>query len=359
MLLLATVAAAIGVLVQQWQSAPNSAPATNTAELNKAILLPSPKALPQVQFTSHRGEAFATSDFVGHWQVLFFGFTHCPDICPTTLHTLKQVKDALTAQDQWRAKVTMITVDPQRDSPERLAQYVPYFDADFMGLTSDLDSLTAFAKNLGVLFVAREPDENGNYDVDHTAALILLNPQGQYAGVITAPHLVSDLVHDLEAITRNAPPISEVAPKITSTDNSVAATKQSSDDGSQGATALQISDAWIRPAPPTASALAAYMTLSNVSQAEIAIVSASSPMFDEIMIHATRLEDGMANMNHLESLNIAAMSSLELAPMGHHLMLMDPVKTIAENDLIPITLELENGVQVQHMFSVKHPETSP
>ncbi len=331
--LIACVAIGLGVVAQQWGS--------QSPALKKAILLPTPRALPEVKFTSHTGDSFTTKDFAGKWQILFFGFTFCPDICPTTLYTLKQVKQRLVESKQWgNVAVKMITVDPQRDTAQRLAQYVPFFDAEFTGLTSDLASIEEFAKSVGVLFVAHEPDANGNYDVDHSASLILINPAGQYAGVISTPHDVEEMTQDI-AILAQANKEDAVTNKAQSM-----------------AEALVLKDPWLRPAPPMASAHAAYLVAENNSTEKVNVVGASSPMFEEVLIHTTDISEAMASMDTVDKLVIAPGSSIAFEPLGTHLMLMEPINEIVEGDLVPIMLELSDGSVAQAIFPVQQPPES-
>lgn len=307
-------------------------------EFEKLIVLPHSKPLVPTEFTTHTGQPFPSSQFAGKWSLLFFGFTHCPDICPTTLHTLAQVKKSLLAKGQWEHfQVMMISVDPRRDTPERLAQYVPFFDQEFIGLTAAEKPLTEFAKKLGILFVAREADAHGNYDVDHSAALILLNPQGQMAGVISAPHKVDEIASDLSKLARyaaNSKPLETTTAKPS---------------------AITVSNAWIRPAPPGADTLAAYMTLDNKSQEKRVLIGAEGPIFSDIMIHGTSMTDGVASMSHLEDVSLAANSSLTFAPMGMHLMLMEPERDLSIGDQIPLRLRFKDGTSVDAVFTVQQP----
>lgn len=340
--LIALAAIILGLFAQQWQKKSSE---ITSLEFKNTILLPTPKSLPTAEFVSHLSKPFGSADFAGQWQVLFFGFTHCPDICPTTLYSLQQAKQKLIANGQWGdIGVTMISVDPQRDTPTRLAQYVPHFDEEFTGLTADLETLTEFAKSVGVLFIARDQDQKGNYDVDHSAALILLNPAGQYAGVIPAPHSVEDLVHDLGKLG-----------ELGATTKQNALPNDVPNAVLKSAASLAISDAWIRPAPPGADAMAAYLTVTNNGQNTISIKGASSPMFEEVMIHVTTIEDGIASMDSIDELIVEPGKRVTFAPMATHLMLMEPVSSIAKNNLVPITLHLSDGSNVQQIFTVAEP----
>lgn len=307
-------------------------------EFGKLILLPQSKPLVPITLTKHTGDSFPSSAFTGKWSILFFGFTHCPDICPTTLHTLAQVKNSLASEGLWNNfQVAMISVDPGRDTPERLAQYVPFFDEEFIGLTAPVEPLTEFAKKLGILFVARDPDERGNYDVDHSAALILLNPQGQMAGVISAPHQVDVIARDLKQLAQYA--------------NQENAVKQSG----ERLPGIEISNAWIRPAPPGTDSLAAYMTLKNNSAQQRVLIAAQSPIVDEIMVHGTSVKEGMASMSHLDEVIVEAKSEVIFAPMSMHLMLMEPERDLALGDQVPIRLQFKDGSSTDAVFTVQQP----
>jgi protein SCO1/2 len=331
-LLVAVLAIGVGIWFQNTLNETDNKP-----EFEKLIFLPQTKELVPTTFTLHTGEPFSAADFAGKWSILFFGFTHCPDICPTTLHTLSQVKEKLAAEGLWdRFQVAMVSVDPQRDTPARLSQYVPFFDQEFIGLTAELEPLTEFARKLGILFIAREPDENGNYDVDHSAALILLNPQGQMAGVISAPHEVKVIASDLRKLALSV---------------------GSSQDSEQSASSpsLEVSGSWIRPAPPGTESLAAYLSLTNHSTTDRILVGAQSPHFDEIMIHGTSLTDGMASMSQETAITIPAQSTVDFAPMSLHLMLTGPAHDLALDDQVPMRLLFKDGQYLDSVFPVQTP----
>lgn len=329
------VIAIIAVIAGIWMQSKNSTGPENLS-FEKLIILPTPRPILDREFTTHLEQAFTKNDFLGKWTVLFFGFTNCPDICPTTMHTLKLVKQQLQASGHWsNYRVAMVTVDPQRDSAQRLAQYVPYFDQEFIGLTGALDDITEFAKKLGILFVARSPDERGNYDVDHSAALILLNPAGQMAGVISAPHEAATIARDLTALAQAQPH------------------EQTEQPAAIASATISTAQAWVRAAPPTAESLAAYLTIRNTGSQAVSLVGAHSPLFDEVMIHQTSVAEGMASMQHLDKVELAAGAQLEFQPMGTHLMLLDPERTLAIGDQVPITLVFENHAPLPILFTVQ------
>ena len=154
------------------------------------FLWPDPPALPEFTLTDQRGEPFGLDRLKGRWSFLFFGFTHCPDVCPTTLSMLAKVSRELEPDDGpgGDPQFVFVSVDPARDTPARLGEYVAYFDPDFLGVSGPDSALQPLARQLGI-FVRRDaPDADGNYLVAHGAAVLLVDPQGRFVGVFQAPH---------------------------------------------------------------------------------------------------------------------------------------------------------------------------
>jgi protein SCO1/2 len=128
--------------------------------------------------TDHTGKPRTLADFRGKVVVVFFGYTHCPDVCPTTLVELKQVMQAL-GPDADKVQVVFITLDPERDTQQVLAQYVPAFDPRFIGMFADLPTTLKTAKDFKVFFEKRAGTTAGSYTIDHTAASFAFDPQGR------------------------------------------------------------------------------------------------------------------------------------------------------------------------------------
>lgn len=118
--------------------------------------------------------------------MLFFGFTHCPDICPTTMSFLADLHRQLESTEAADTRVVMVTVDPARDTPEVLASYVPYFHPDFVGVTGEFMEIMGFARTFNAPF-RKVTAEDGSYQVDHSANVVLINPRGDYHGFFRAP----------------------------------------------------------------------------------------------------------------------------------------------------------------------------
>lgn len=143
-----------------------------------------PREIRQFSMLDHTGAEVDLSAFSGQWTLIFFGFTTCPDICPTTLSVLAEaVKDL-----QNPPQVVMVTVDPERDTVEKLSNYVPAFNPAFRGFTGSFDQTVRLAEQLNVAFGKIPGEEAGTYTMDHTASLVLMDPQARYAGFIKAPH---------------------------------------------------------------------------------------------------------------------------------------------------------------------------
>jgi protein SCO1/2 len=156
-------------------------------KINGAYMFETPRALPAFELTDHHGQAFTLDNFRGKWTLVFFGFTHCPDICPTTMALLSQFMEKLDGlPEQVDTQVVMVTVDPARDNVELLASYVPYFNADFIGVTGEFLDIHRFATSLNTPF-RKVPGQGENYQVDHSANVVLINPRGDYQGFFKAP----------------------------------------------------------------------------------------------------------------------------------------------------------------------------
>lgn len=149
---------------------------------------PSPRALADFRLERSDGKPLTTADFKGQWNLVFFGFTHCPDICPSTLGVLKQVRATLgQAGAAERVRIHFISVDPQRDKPEVLGRYAGFYDPGFVAATGSDEELTRLTRSMGQLYTRTTPDAAGNYSVDHSASIVLVDPQGQLAGLFRPP----------------------------------------------------------------------------------------------------------------------------------------------------------------------------
>ena len=202
LLVIAAIAAGLGLWASQ-----RHFPATATAAKPAATsftMLPTPRTLPAFTLQQSDGTPLTGEELKGHWTVVFLGFTHCPDVCPTTLAQLAG------AQKQWasmpeasRPRVLFVSADPDRDSPKLTGDYAHAFHADTLAATAPLPELEAFARSLSLVFM-KSPGASGkpdDYTIDHSAALVVLDPQARMAGVLQPPFDVKGIATDLATLT--------------------------------------------------------------------------------------------------------------------------------------------------------------
>lgn len=172
------------------------------AALQSGTVLPQPRPLPEFRLIDQDGQPFTGRELAGDWTLLFPGFTYCPDVCPTTLALLKRVKAQLAERGR-PVKVVLFSVDPERDTPPRLKQYVQQFDPGFRGVTAPEPQLAMIARALGVAY-ARVPGATPeSYQMDHSAAIVLLDPQAQIVAYLTPPFDAAVLTDDIARVMEN------------------------------------------------------------------------------------------------------------------------------------------------------------
>ena len=165
-----------------------------------ALVLPTPDPLPEFSLLDQTGNTIDRSVFAGQWDLVFFGFTHCPDICPTTLQLLATARAALADQGQDPLpRIVLVSVDPERDTPGIIGQYVDYFGDGNLGITGSLAEISRLTTGLGIYFQKQATDDD-NYLVDHSAAVLVIDPDGRFSALFTGPHNVENFVHDLPII---------------------------------------------------------------------------------------------------------------------------------------------------------------
>jgi protein SCO1/2 len=169
--------------------------------LERATVFEAPRPLPAIALVDQTGETFDLQRLRGHWTLLFFGFTNCPDICPTTLATLAEARRQLADLAPGALPdVVLVTVDPARDTPGALARYVAHFDPSFAGVTGSQESIDALARELGVAVLIGAPAVDGAYTVDHSAAIFVIDPAAAFTAVFGAPHAAAAIARDYRRI---------------------------------------------------------------------------------------------------------------------------------------------------------------
>lgn len=176
-----------------------------TVALKSGTQLQQRRELPEFSLQGSDGKPLTRAALLGHWTLVFPGFTSCPDVCPATLGLLKQVDASLRAAGAQAPQVWFLSVDPARDTPERLAQYVHYFNPAFVGVTAQEPALANFTRAMGIAYTKVPGTNAENYTMDHTAALILLDPQARITAFFTPPHQLDAMVADLKHLAGAAP----------------------------------------------------------------------------------------------------------------------------------------------------------
>ena len=208
LILAALVAGGLGLWASQRMHGP-VAPAVAPAPATKVVtVLPNARTLPAFELQQSDGTTLTADELKGHWTLVFLGFTHCPDICPTTLAQLA------VAQKQWaampeasRPRVLFVSADPERDTPEMIGKYAHAFHPDTIAATGPIPQLQDFTRSLSLVFM-KVPGDSGqpnDYSIDHSAALVLLDPQARMAGVVQPPLDIAGIASDLTALTQAAP----------------------------------------------------------------------------------------------------------------------------------------------------------
>jgi protein SCO1 len=169
--------------------------------LEQATLFETPRPMTEFSLVDHEGRPFDLARLRGHWTFLFFGFVNCPDVCPTTLATLAEARRiASDLPAATKPSVVLVSVDPGRDTPDVLGRYVAHFDPSFTGVTGRPESIEALTRDLGVAVILGPPDAGGNYSVDHSAAIFLVDPQARLAALFGTPHEAPVIARDYQSI---------------------------------------------------------------------------------------------------------------------------------------------------------------
>jgi len=193
------VAFALGLLLARALLHAPEAPA-----LERATLYPASREIPRLALRDEDGRTLDRAALQGHWTLVFFGFTQCPDVCPTTLATLARAQRSLSDLPPAQfPHVLLISVDPERDTPERLAAYVHFFDPSFMAATGDPGAIDAVTKAFGVPY-ARVAAPGGGYTVDHGAAVFVVDPRATIVAHSSPPHDAKALAGDYRRIVAYA-----------------------------------------------------------------------------------------------------------------------------------------------------------
>ena len=168
--------------------------------LEAALLYPEPRPLPDFTLAQANGKPLTLADWRGHWNIVYFGYASCPDVCPTTLQTLKSVWTDLGKRGiSGRVRIDFISVDPERDTPEVLGKYVAFFSPEFVAATGTDEQLRQVTRALGLVY-SRTKSADGAIEVDHSGSAVIVDPQGRLAGIFRPPLAAKETADDISAL---------------------------------------------------------------------------------------------------------------------------------------------------------------
>ncbi|WP_100642432.1 SCO family protein [Alteromonas facilis] len=175
---------------------------------------PQPRELVDFSLTNHLGEPATKAMFLNKWTLLFVGYTYCPDICPTTLAAVNSAYPKLIESASEPLQVVFLSVDPNRDTIERLNQYMTFFNDQFIGMTGEHAQLFPLVRSMGMMYSMTESTDNPNYLVDHSASIVVINPKAQVIGRFKPQHKPGELaISDTAQILADLPIIMQSGQK--------------------------------------------------------------------------------------------------------------------------------------------------
>ncbi|MEM1243957.1 MAG: SCO family protein [Pseudomonadota bacterium] len=169
-------------------------------QLKNATVFPQPRAIAAFKLTDDLGQPFTNVNLEGHWTWMFFGFTNCPHICPTTMYELKKAYNLIADEKLAQPQIVFISIDPERDTTSRIHQYVTGFNKNFIGATGSKTALAKLTDDLKILYL--KTNQSKNYDIDHSGAIMLFNPQGRLTAIFSMPHDAVAMAQDYMTILK-------------------------------------------------------------------------------------------------------------------------------------------------------------
>jgi protein SCO1/2 len=164
-----------------------------------ATLFNQPRTITPFQLTDTNNKPFNLANLKGHYSLIFFGFTRCPDLCPTTLALLSKSYKIMEG-DKLKSlpQIIFISVDPDRDNPQGIKNYLNSFNPAFLGATGKKTQIDQLTQEMSVIYAKVSEDKSGHYSIDHSGTIAIINPEGQFAGVFTMPHDPLKIANDVK-----------------------------------------------------------------------------------------------------------------------------------------------------------------
>lgn len=293
----------------------------------EGVAIDPPRTMPAFEFVRADSTVFRTAPEPGRPLVLFFGYTHCPDVCPTTMADWKRVQADLGASAS-QVRFVFVSVDPERDTPTIAERYARQFDAAFVGLSGDAPTTSGIMEAFGVAAARDTGTSAAGYLVSHSSQAFLLNDAGALVAIYPFGTRWEALSADLKTL------LSAKASAAVATPDVAAPARPH--------TGRVVREAWARPADSGATG-GAYVTIVNADTVSTTLLRVSSPVARTVEVHESMQHDGMAHMMARPSLPIAARDSLTMRPGGLHLMLIDLQQPLVAGTSFPLVLHFSTG----------------
>ncbi len=165
----------------------------------EGLFWPSPKQIQQFVSIDQSGQSFGLEQIKNKWSFIFFGYTHCPDICPITMSVMAETYNQLITEYK-DLQIIFVTVDPERDTTEKLASYVSYFNKDFIGLGGNAEMVNSLTSQIGIAYYLNKQEAEDNYLVDHSASVFLIDPEARMVGKLSPPHVTEKIINQFKTI---------------------------------------------------------------------------------------------------------------------------------------------------------------
>ncbi len=196
MFLAAIIAMAAGLWLGQSQDTKDIKPA-----VIQGAIYPVARNILDFDLLDQDSHKFSKNSLLDHWSLIFIGYTHCPDVCPTTLAVLNQVDGFMLEQSIVPPQIIFLSIDPERDTPDIMKPYINYFNKKFVALTGELSEVKKFTQQLNAVYRKAEGASgdinNDDYLMDHSSALMLINPEGNLQSILTAPHTPANIIDSI------------------------------------------------------------------------------------------------------------------------------------------------------------------
>jgi protein SCO1 len=199
MVILAMLASGAGFYISLKQSQNHQRSDFGSSPNIEGLFWPNPKQIQDFKMLDQSGNSFGLEQIKGKWSFVFFGYTHCPDVCPITMSVMNESYKQLSA-NQDDIQIIFVSVDPERDTTEKLAQYVSYFNEAFIGLGGNKEMVDSLTKQIGIAYYLNNKEQTEGYLVDHSASIFLFDPKARLVGKLSAPHESEKVINQFTEI---------------------------------------------------------------------------------------------------------------------------------------------------------------